>query len=102
MATFIVMTRDFSGSVNIYPVTAANLTAAQNGVQNLLAAQLLTGLPKDPLTGQPDTAIAVRSAGLAGQTGQNVGETLIGIVNVASGTKCIPGATSGNPITGWA
>lgn len=100
MPTFLALAQDDQGNVTLAPFSAASVGAAENAIDNAIAAQLATGLPLDPNTGQPDVRIAVRGAAQKAAQPPADGAYVL-LLQVVGATKVLPGATPQNPDTGW-
>jgi hypothetical protein len=91
---------DDEGQFEIAPFTAANLGAAETKVNQALAAQLATGLPTNPDSGQPDIRMAVRAAAQMAAGAPAEGAFIL-ILPVGGATTVVPGATPSTPNSGW-
>lgn len=98
MTAFLAVTIDDNGYLKVAPFTAANLAAAETGVKNAIGAQLATGLPVNPATGQPDVRTAVAQAA-QNAISPPAGGVLVGIIQIDAATTVLPGATTATPLS---
>lgn len=100
MTTFLALAQDDQGNTILAPFSAASVSAAENAIDNAIAAQLKTGLPIDPNTGLPDVRVAVRGAAQGAAQPPADGAYIL-LLQVVGATKVLPGATPQNPDSGW-
>ena len=100
MTTFLALAQDDQGNITFAPFTAGSIAAAESAIDSALSAQLSTGLPIDPATGQPDVRIAVKAAAQKAAQPPAAGAYVL-LLQVVGATKVLPGATPQNPDSGW-